>query len=63
MFAECTTVESVLAQAIGFGSTCWEDLSNTGQFMGEKASAAALVATDRIAELAVQRRPSGAASE
>ena len=66
---DATTVPEVIAQAIGFGSGCWEDLSGTGQFMGEKASAAALDATDRLAEIladaatAVQTRPSRGSSE
>ena len=68
MFAKCTTTEELFAQAVGYGSGCWEDLSGTGQFMGEKASAAALDAADRIAELAdaataVQTRPSRGSSE
>ena len=69
MFAECTTVEELFAQTVGYGSSCWTNLSDAGEFMGEKAAAAALDATDRLAEIladaatAVQTRPSRGSSE
>jgi hypothetical protein len=34
-------LESVIYQAVGCGSTCWEDLDSTGVFQSDRAKAVA----------------------
>lgn len=69
MFAKCTTTEELFAQAVGYGSSCWTNLSDAGEFMGERAADAALDAADRLAEMladaatAVQSRSGRDSSE
>lgn len=36
-FADCQSIEEVIFQAIGAGSTCWDNLSGAGIFESEKA--------------------------
>lgn len=50
-FKDCVTAEEVVFQAIGAGSTCWENMSGTGVFQDGEAKAVGDDAMARLREL------------
>jgi hypothetical protein len=53
-FADAQTAREVIYQAIGAGSVCWENLSNTGTFQSEKAFQIGKEAIERLNELGLK---------
>lgn len=51
MFSDADSVESVIFQAIGLGSMCWESLNGTGTFNDNLAKRAGEDAVERLREL------------
>lgn len=51
MFAQCETLDSVVFQAIGAGSVCWENLDQTGIFQSDQAKRVGEHAMERIGQL------------
>lgn len=37
MFDDCDTIEEIIGQAIGAGSTCWNNLVDAGEFDSARA--------------------------
>lgn len=50
-FADVTDPKTLLFEAIGLGSTCWEDLSSAGEFQSDEAKKAGEEAWQRLSEL------------
>lgn len=48
MFAGCESIEEVIYQAVGAGSMCWENMSNTGVFQDQQARQVAQDALEEI---------------
>ena len=53
IFKTCDSIEEVVGQAVGAGSTCWENLEGTGVFQSTQAAFVAGEAVDRIRELII----------
>lgn len=45
------SLESAVGQAIGAGSTCWQDLSRTGIFQEDRANEIVNALVDRVKEM------------
>jgi hypothetical protein len=50
-FDSCNSIEEVVFQAMGFASTCWENMSGTGVFQSTLAKDAGDEAVAKINEI------------
>lgn len=58
-FADCKTLESLIFQAIGAGSTCWEHLDRAGIFQSTEARQIGVDAFARLIEIEKADPPVG----